>query len=444
MNEREELEALRRLSALEARDKPESSTVDVVRNALYKGAAGVPDTLLNAPNRIVNLGKAAFGASSFPDVLSGVTGKPKSTFMPDASTPDPDFVRRGLEKVGVINQVQPQTDTQRIIDVLTQGGISGALTGGAGLSKTLTGAGMGALSAGSAAGVQEATGSPGAGMVAGLLAPAAAGTARPALRGSAEWLMGNTLKPSKADWKSGSGDRAIATLLDEGINATSGGVRKLNDRVSDVNDAISSAIANSPATINKNAVADRLRGTRNQFESQVNPTTDVAAIENAWTEFLRHPQIPGATIPVQQAQELKRGTYRQLDKKYGELGSADVEAQKALARGLKEEIANAVPEVSSLNSRESALLNARNVAENRVMVDRNKNPLGLAPLSHSPMGAAAFLADRSALIKSLMARLLNTGSKVSPPKADMGRVTIPLSNEMSDQRRRALAEELRQ
>jgi Fe-S cluster assembly scaffold protein SufB len=112
---------------------------------------------------------------------------------------------------------------------------------------------------------------------------------------------------------------------------------------------------------------------------------------------------------VQLAQEMKQGTYKRLREKYGELGSADTEAQKALARGLKEEIAATVPEVGPMNARESSLLNAKEILDKRVLTAGNKNPLGIGGLSPRLGNLAAMMTDRSELVKSLIARGLNPG-----------------------------------
>lgn len=82
------------------------------------------------------------------------------------------------------------------------------------------------------------------------------------------------------------------------------------------------------------------------------------------------------SIPVQQAQDMKQGTYRELKNKYGQIGSAETEAQKALARGLKENIAEAVPEIAGLNAQESKLINALNITERRAFMEATKTRWG--------------------------------------------------------------------
>lgn len=222
-------------------------------------------------------------------------------------------------------------------------------------------------------------------------------------------LMQSALKPSAADLRSGDAAKAIATLLAEGVNVTPGGAAKLDSRIGSVNDQISEAIANSNARVNKGAVVSRLQDLVDRVERQATPNADVAAVEKAWNEFSDHSLIPGQDMPVQLAQDIKKGTYRRLRDKYGEEGNASTEAQKGIARGLREEIATAVPEVGPLNARESALINANNVLEKRVGTAGNANPLGLSPLGGSASKIAAMLLDRSSLVKSLLARGLNPG-----------------------------------
>lgn len=233
-----------------------------------------------------------------------------------------------------------------------------------------------------------------------------------AAKSGARDLMQSALKPSAKALQTGKADRAITTMLDEGVNVSKGGVEKLRAMIDDKNSAISKLIENSPEVIDKKATAAYLDDAVKRFEKQVNPLDDLAQIQKAWDEFLAvHPD----KIPVKQAQELKQGTYRALgDKQYGEVKGASVEAQKTLARGLKEEIAKAVPQVRKLNAEESELLNALSLVEKRVAMSANKNPMGLSLLTTSPTKWAAFMADRSEAFKSVMARMLNTAGDVAP------------------------------
>lgn len=252
--------------------------------------------------------------------------------------------------------------------------------------------------------------------VVGKVAGPVAGYAADQLNAGGKRLMQSALKPTIEQLRTGKADTAVNTLLDEGLNATKGGVDKLRMRVGDLNNQIKDKIANSTATVDKQAVLNRLADTNSDFARQVSPSGDLNAIRNVADDFLDHPLASGNQIPVQLAQDLKQGTYSTLAKKYGQVGTADTEAQKALARGLKEEIANAVPDVAGLNAQESKLITTLGVTERRALMDANKNPMGLSLLAQNPTAWAAFMADKSALFKSLAARLASNA--VAPAVRD--------------------------
>lgn len=286
----------------------------------------------------------------------------------------------------------------------------------AGVAQLGTRMGAGALTGGVSAGLVDPSEASTGAMLGGLLPPAAqvagrVGTAvGGALRSGAERLMQSAVKPTLAQLKSG--DAAVATrvMLDQGINPTKAGVEKLRGLIDNTDDAISSAIQNSTATVDKGAVLNRLGGARSTFTMQAAPQADLAAIQSVEDAFRAHPMFSGPTIPVQAAQGLKRGTYKVLQGKFGEQGSAATEAQKALARGLKEEVAAAVPDVVPLNAKLSDLIKAHDVVERRALMEANKNPFGLSILAPSPGGVLGFMADRSAVLKALAARGMNAAA----------------------------------
>lgn len=250
----------------------------------------------------------------------------------------------------------------------------------------------------------------------------------PSMREGGRTLMQSAVKPTLEQLRTGKAARAINTMLEEGYSPTSGGVDAMKSKIADLNDEIAQAIASSPATVDKGKVAAYLNDTLQKFEKQVNPTADVNAIQNAWTEFLSHPMLSGKQdIPVQLAQQMKQGTYKALgDKSFGELKGATTEAQKTLARGLKEEISKAVPQVAGMNKRESDLINAAKVAERRVLMDANKNPLGLGWLAQ-PWMIPFWMWDRSPGAKGLTARALYSGSEQIPATLARGGVGALMS-----------------
>jgi len=301
--------------------------------------------------------------------------------------------------------------------------VSPSMLGGKPLGKTLEEA---AYNAGGK--VTDVTGSPILGTAANMAVsalPVYAGgeiskIAIPAQRWMAEKLMQSALKPTSKDLATGKAQRAITTMLDKGINVSEGGVNKLRGMGEKINEDVSNAIAGSSAQIGKHSVESRLADVENTFKNQVIPQSDLSAIENVSSQFLSHPELQGkATMPVQLAQKLKQGTYQQLRDKYGQMGNAETEAQKALARGLKEEIENAVPAVKQMNLDASDIWNAMNVAERRALMAGNANPIGIGVLG-GPKAAAAFGFSNNSWAKSLAARLLNSTKDAIPNATRLG------------------------
>lgn len=180
----------------------------------------------------------------------------------------------------------------------------------------------------------------------------------------------------------------VRTGLDVGIPVTDKGVTKLQGLIDNLNDAVKQEIAKNPtAPINKFNVASRLSETAKTFANQVAPTRDLNAISEVGNDFLANQ--PG-NITAQDAQALKTGTYQRLSSRaYGEAGSATTEAEKSLARGLKEEIENYFPEVKGMNAQTSKFYGLQEELTRAVNRVRNHNLLGLGPTTAATAGAAA-------------------------------------------------------
>jgi hypothetical protein len=176
----------------------------------------------------------------------------------------------------------------------------------------------------------------------------------------------------------------VKTGLENEIPVSKAGIEKIGDLVDNLNQRIKGTIAQDPnRPISPQSVANRADAVRGKFANQVNPSADLAAIDASKQEFLdqyrSQPGAPGPTSPIgaADAQAMKQGTYRVLRGKYGEMGSASVEAQKALARGLKEEIASQFPELNNLNAAESKLLDLEPALERAVARTGNHQIIGI-------------------------------------------------------------------
>lgn len=303
----------------------------------------------------------------------------------------------------------------------------------------------------------------------------AIGVAKP-VQGAATRLYQSALKPSMRDPKEAAA--AVEAGLNEGIPITPGGQRKLASQLQDLAQKTKAVIASDPtATIDPNAVAGRLDATRARFANQVNPVSDVNTIDQAKQEFLNTagakpgrpavppqptgvldatgkpvmtagspavPPTPAPPMSAADAQAIKQGTYQQLAGKYGELKSAQIEAEKTLARGIKEELNEQFPELKNLNAKQEQLYGLLPFLERAVSSIGNHNILSLgdvatgaatAAAGHGLLSVPAMVMRQtlgSPMVKSKLAIMLNaaarSGGAVESPAASMARVNSYLQS----------------
>jgi hypothetical protein len=279
------------------------------------------------------------------------------------------------------------------------------------------------------------------------------GASRAALLGKTpEGAYESALKPSTTLSQA---DRAtvVQAGLQNEIPVSKAGLEKLGDLIDDYNQKIKDQIASDPTRpIDPNAVATRTASARARFAKQVNAQPDLNAIEASKQQFLTEqgqkpgvpaqptglvdaqgnpimrpaqPPQPAPPMNAADAQAMKQGTYGVLKGKFGEQGSAAVEAQKALARGLKEEIASQFPEINNLNAAESKLLDLQPILERAVSRISNHQIIGIgtpvtgaAAKAVTGSGSAAVVASAlkavldNPTVKSRIAIAVSKSSKV--------------------------------
>lgn len=278
--------------------------------------------------------------------------------------------------------------------------------------------------------VTDVTGSPVAGQavnvgiqaIPAVLGGGVAGkVAKPAMESTGKWLMGTAVKPSVADRLSGDADKAIKTLLDEGINVTPGGMAEIRRRVSTLNDEVKEIIKDSKGLVNKTEIGNSVERALNKFRySTINREANLASINKARDEFFAAvddleplAKFTGH-MPVQLAQKIKQATQRTISDSFGELSGAQMEAGKDLTYALRKGIEKLEPAVAAPNAKQSELLNALSVSERHALQALNKNPASVSLLAENPAAATAFMADRSELFKSILARMLYSGRERIP------------------------------
>jgi len=356
LDDRDELQALRRMAELEAKAAPTSQ-------AAAPGSEPLPSTM----DRLKSMG----GAVGKGLIMGGPLGAGAAG------------MGEGLKQFGQGMDKAAYNAGGGVTDLLA-GKVSPEVAGGAGYAANVA-----------TQAIPVALG--------GLIGKGA----QPAIQSVGKGVMQSALKPTGKDLASGDAAKAVKTLLDEGVNVSSGGAAKLQASIDALNRDVTQRIATSPATVSRARPAGEIAKTLNKFKQQVNPAADERAILDTWKEFT---QRFGPEMSIQKAQAAKQGTYKALAGKYGEVGSAATEAQKALARGLRQGIEKQIPEVAQLNAKESALINALDQTERRVGIAGNRDIGGLAWIANDPKAAAAFFAGRSELFKSIVARMLYSGA----------------------------------
>lgn len=260
-----------------------------------------------------------------------------------------------------------------------------------------------------------------------MLAGGEAKAAAPMLEAGGKRLMGSALGTGQtwAQLKNGDAAKAITTMLDKGYNASKGGVSEMKARISELADQVKTAIGPSREMVNSTPISAGLTDLLKKYEAGTLSADSMAAIKNTWKQLLDHPYFGGSDwMTVQEAQAMKQANYRQLgDRAYGAglKPEAERDALKTITEGLKDEIARKVPAVAAPNEEMSQLINAKNMAERRVLMDSKTNPIPLgasiATVAHDPMAALGLWANSSAYAKSILARLLYSGQEAIPASA---------------------------
>jgi hypothetical protein len=146
---------------------------------------------------------------------------------------------------------------------------------------------------------------------------------------------------------------AIKTALKEDIPVTPGGLGRVKGLLDQLEGKMDSVVAANPdAPIKIDSVLGPVRDLQDWAGKTVNGKELSSKIEHVIKNFKKQ---YGDEITVAQAQELKQNTNAFLRKSYGELKPVAEEAQKQIVRGLKDRIAQEIPEITGVNARYSDL-----------------------------------------------------------------------------------------
>jgi hypothetical protein len=159
-------------------------------------------------------------------------------------------------------------------------------------------------------------------------------------------------------------EKAIETALDNGIPITKGGLKRVQGLIDDLGEQMDAVVAENPnAIIKTDSVLEPVKTLKDWASKTVNGEANAKKIDRVIKSFKEQ---YGDEITVAQAQEIKRNTNAFLKKSYGELKPVTEEATKQIVRGLKDRIAEEIPEIAGVNLKYGEMKNLERVLERAV------------------------------------------------------------------------------
>jgi len=219
-------------------------------------------------------------------------------------------------------------------------------------------------------------------------------------------LYESAVKPGapSAQFSRGEQLKVLQAGLDAGISPNQFGIDKLEGLIGDLNSQIMAKIQGGTRggqTVSRDSILSRLDDTEVFFNQMPNPKSYLNAIDEVRQGML---DTKLANIPLDKAQNMKQTIYKVIKDSYGELSTATKEANKAIARGTKEELVNIFPELQTLNNKESLFLRLEPMIEKASGRINKRDIMGIGTPIAS--GAAAAIAGPAAGKATLVAKAL--------------------------------------
>jgi len=178
--------------------------------------------------------------------------------------------------------------------------------------------------------------------------------------------------------------RAVETGIEGKYYPTQKGLAKLQNDIQSINFEIEKEVNKATAQYSRTGQSidmkdvikrvDKLK----DFYSNLPPDRAKPFLDEL--NEIQSQYLSGGKITPQEAQAMKQTIYKLHRKHYGEMKTLAIEGDKAIARGLKEEIVKANPSLANLNTKDSALINLEEVLERAVNRTRNYDVVQLGDM----------------------------------------------------------------
>lgn len=166
-------------------------------------------------------------------------------------------------------------------------------------------------------------------------------------------------------------------IAKEGISGISRSTlsRQMGGKIQEIELSISDLLKGREGQISTKAVTTRLNELKQTYTNIPGEESSIKVIDNVSQGLL----AKGENIGIQEANQLKRDIYGLIQKSYGK-GLLEIpaktEAQKMIARGLKEEIEKVIPEVKDLNAKQAIYLQTKKAIDKTIARQTGKGIAG--------------------------------------------------------------------
>lgn len=238
------------------------------------------------------------------------------------------------------------------------------------------------------------------------LAKGTASLANKAVLGTAEKMGQNipqklylsAIKPSITKLSPTDRAKLAKTALDEQVMPSYKGLDKVDSIVDDLNAMIDDSIAAGSAngkTVDLSKANSYLKEVRAKALDSGAPESYLKIINRTEDMFNGNIRLRGDNpiVPASVAQQIKKSMYKESSQHYKKDPNSPTtrtmaDTKKAIARKLKDDLADMFPEISALNAREGALIELRGVLEDAVNRIENRDVVGIGAPIKIATGAA--------------------------------------------------------
>lgn len=234
-------------------------------------------------------------------------------------------------------------------------------------------------------------------------------------------LVRSAIKPPSS-MNSAKVEQAISSIIEKDIPTTNSSMEALGTKSKAIDDKVEAMIAKSEARVPRGETERHLIN-----EIRATGEADVVDPEMAkmGTALERYRELRPENMPVQMVHAAKKANYAATgNRPYMQNPDANTamadKIRMSLARGQREATVNAAPETAPLLKEQSDMLNVMKVAGPRLLMEGNKNPIGMGSITPSTARLLMWMIDRDAQARGAAGRLLNKAAQAKIPTAAGG------------------------